>query len=45
MSPKKIKGWQNRKSFSLSKEVYTIVKLMLNLDFIIPEIKNIELDS
>ena len=41
MSPKKIEDWQNRKFFSLYKKIYPIVKFMLNLDSIIPQIKSI----
>lgn len=41
MNSEKLKNWQNRKFFSLYKEIYPIVKFMLNLDFIIPQIKSI----
>lgn len=37
ISPEKIEDWQNRKSFSLYKEIYPVMKFMLNLDFIIPQ--------
>lgn len=41
ISPKKIEHQQSRKSFSLYKEIYPVVKSMLSLDFIIPQIKSI----
>jgi len=41
ISPEKIKLQESRKSFGLYKEIYPIVKSVLSLDFIIPQVKSI----
>ncbi len=41
VNSEKLEDWQNKKSFSLYKKIYPVMKFMLNLDFIIPQIKSI----
>jgi len=41
VSPKKVERWQNRESFNLYKMIYPVIKLILNLDSIIPQMKSI----